>query len=170
MLSYVNRLPELNFGKLMEVYEDGNRESGAELYPEEGPEQQLLFAEQNFYQFLAETFFKTPGAVYALWVENSQYVSALRLEPYRDGLLLEALETRPDRRRQGYASRLMAQVLADKAGQRIYSHIRKGNVASVKTHVNAGFRKILNYSVYVDRSVNQDCETYCFEGENQNGL
>lgn len=170
MVSYVNRLSELNFGKLMEVYEEGNRENGAELYPEEGPEQQLLFAEQNFYQFLQETFFKTPGAVYALWVENGRYISTLRLEPYRDGLLLEALETRPDRRRRGYATRLMAKVLADKGGQRIYSHILKGNIASVKTHERAGFRKILDYSVYVDGSVNRACDTYCFEGESQNAL
>ncbi len=170
MISYVNRLSELNFGKLMEVYEEGNRENGADLYPEEGPEQQLLFAEQNFYQFLSETFFKTPGAVYALWEEDGRYISALRLEPYRDGLLLEALETRPDQRRRGYAGALMAQVLADKGGQPIYSHILKGNIASVKTHERAGFRKILNYSVYVDGSVNQDCDTYCFEGENRNGI
>ncbi len=170
MVSYVNRLPELNFGKLMEVYIEGNRENGAELYPEEGPEQQLLFAEQNFYQFLQETFFKTPGTVYALWVEDGRYISALRLEPYRDGLLLEALETRPDRRRRGYATRLMAKVLADKGGQRIYSHILKGNIASVKTHERAGFRKVLDYSVYVDGSVNRACDTYCFEGESQNEI
>ena len=152
MLHLATKLRELNFSQLMGVYEEGNLEN-AELFFSDLPRgQQILQAEQSFYQYLRESFFFTDGAVYAVWIENGQYVSALRLEPYEDGLLLEALETAPDQRRKGYAEKLLRAV-QEKFPQKIYSHVSKKNTASLHVHEKCGFQKILDYAKYIDGSV-----------------
>ena len=161
MLCVVKRMGELDFAALMEVYEEGNLENGEELWPELPEGLRLLNAEQAFHQYLRECFFKTAGARYALWVAEGRYVSALRLEPYQDGLLLEALETHPDHRREGYAGNLIQAVLAALPGEKIYSHVSKRNTASLKTHEKCGFQRILEHAVYADGSVLTSAYTYC---------
>ncbi len=163
MLYIANQLKELDFRQLMDVYEEGNLENAAQFYPHAPKEQWLLLAEQSFHQFLRECFFQTSGAFYAVWVENGTYVSALRLEPYRDGLLLEALETKPDSRRKGYAAALVNAVLARLGETKVYSHVGKRNTASLKTHEKCGFRRIQEYAVYADGSVLSSCCTFCSE-------
>ena len=152
MLHLAKQFHQLNFAQLMMVYEEGNRENGALLHPELPEGQQILQAEQSFYQYLRECFFRTQGAVYAVWLENGQYVSALRLEPYEDGLLLEALETAPCERKKGYAEKLIRAVQAQ-FPQKIYSHVHKKNTASLKVHQKCGFCQILDYARYIDGSV-----------------
>ena len=152
MLYLATKLQELNFGQLMAVYEEGNRENGAMFFPELSDGQRLLQAEQSFYQYLQEGFFAVSGAVYALWVENGSYVSALRLEPYEEGLLLEALETAPTERRKGYAEELIRAV-QEQFSEKIYSHVSKKNTASMAVHEKCGFHKVLDYAKYIDGSV-----------------
>ena len=152
MLSIARNLGQLSFGKLMEVYLEANQEHGAELAPEETEERQLQLSEEDFYTYLHDSFFKKPDAVYCIWEEAGNYVSALRLEPYRDGLLLEALETAPKRRRQGYATRLMNAVLftlSEQGSVCVYSHVSKKNIPSLKTHQHCGFQIILDYAAYI---------------------
>ena len=117
MLCVVKRMGELDFAALMEVYEEGNLENGEELWPELPEGLRLLNAEQAFHQYLRECFFVTPEAVYCIWQEKGKYVSALRLEPYQDGLLLEALETAPHSRRRwaGWLRRSMRRPQAGSA-------------------------------------------------------
>ena len=154
MLIVANRLREITFGKLMDIYQEGNLENGRERWPNETAERQLALAEEDFRQYLRECFFPTPGAVYFVWQENGQYVSALRLEPYQDGLLLEALETRPTMRRKGFAAKLIKEMLLTlPKGTIVYSHVSKRNFASLKTHEVCGFEKMLDYAVYADGSV-----------------
>lgn len=162
MLHIARNLGQLSFGKLMEIYLDGNRENGVELAPEDTEERQLQLAEENFYTYLHDSFFKNPGAVYYIWEEAGDYVSALRLEPYNDGLLLEALETAPDKRRQGYAVKLIDAVLSELSEQGsvcAYSHVSKKNIPSLKTHQHCGFQIILDYAAYIDGSVNHRAYT-----------
>lgn len=154
MLQIVHSLKELKFSQLMEVYIEGNREKAKEGLS-------LLEAEQDFYQYLREVFFPTRGACYCLWEEEGRYISALRLEPYRDGWLLEALETRPDCRRRGYGQQLVRSVAALPEFSKIYSHIHRKNVPSLRLHEACGFEKILDYAVYINGSVNDHCVTYC---------
>lgn len=163
MLILARRMVDIDFSNLMEVYIEGNRENGDDQYPDLSEGQKLLQAEQDFYRFLTDVFFRTTGAVYAVWEEKGQYISALRLEPYRDGLLLEALETRPDMRRMGYGEKLICAVLAHFPDRRIYSHVGKRNAASLKIHEKCGFRRISDYAVYIDGSVNAYCCTLCRE-------
>ena len=154
MLQRFDSFRELDFSALMAVYEEGNRENAADRYPEESGYRGLALAEADFHQYLRECFFPTPGAFYCVWVEKGCYISALRMEPYQDGLLLEALETRPDMRRKGFAAQLIGSVLKSlPGGTKVYSHVSKRNVASLKTHAACGFEKILDRAVYADGSV-----------------
>lgn len=162
MLIIAKKMRDLAFGQLMEIYIEGNLEKGQELAPEETEARQIALGEQEFYQYLKQVFFRTLGAVYAVWEENGKYVSALRLEPYRDGLLLEALETAPEERRKGYATALIRAALAQTGDAKIYSHVAKWNTASLKTHEACGFQRILDHAIYADGSVNQRSVTLRF--------
>ena len=161
MLCVVKRMGELDFAALMEVYEEGNLENGEELWPELPEGLRQLNAEQAFHQYLRECFFVTPEAVYCIWQEKGKYVSALRLEPYQDGLLLEALETAPHSRRKGYAAALIKAVLETFGEKKIYSHVSKRNTASLRTHESCGFHRIADHAVYADGSVMQNHITFC---------
>ena len=166
MLYLAHSLSQLHFGSLMAVYGESNRENGREFWPEEPEMRQIQLAEEDFYRYLEQVFFQTPGAVYALWEEDGRYISALRLEPYRDGLLLEALETAPEQRRKGYAAALIQTVQTFLGeGAKLYSHVDKRNLPSLKVHETCGFRRIADYAVYVDGSVNQKMYTLCWDNK-----
>lgn len=166
MLIVAKSLAQLDFDALMEIYVEGNREHSAELWPEKPEEEQLILAKRDFRRYLEEQFFPQPGAVYAVWEAEGQYVSALRLEPNRDGLLLEALETIPEQRRKGYAVTLIRAVqswLREQGKGKVYSHVSKRNTASLRTHERCGFRRFLDYEVCFDGSVNPNAYTMLYE-------
>ena len=170
MLRIAKSFRELDFGKLMAVYEESNRESGGENFPDEPQARQLFLQEESFYQYLRQVFFATPGAVYALWETDGEYRAALRLEPYKDGLLLAALETPPAHRRKGYAKALIRAVLAHFPEKTVYSHVHKKNLPSLSVHELCGFRRISELSAYLDGSVNARCCTLCRKaGNHQSG-
>lgn len=162
MLCLADKLSKLTFSQLMAVYAEGNRENAEEFWPDLSENERLLRAEEAFYQYLKESFFKTPGAVYALWLQGGEYMAALRLEPYEDGLLLEALETHPEYRNRGFASDLLTAVL-EKFPGKIYSHVGKRNTPSLRVHQKCGFRTIKDYAVYIDGSVNTNAWTLCHD-------
>lgn len=166
MLKTYQRLSQLQFGQLMQVYAEGTQENGADHYPDLPPHQQILRAEQDFYEYLRTGFFTQDGDLYCIWQEGDQYVSALRLQRYQDGLLLEALETHPAYRRKGYAERLIRAVLEELRPQKLYSHIGHRNLASQGVHLKCGFRKISDHARYADGSVNSYCGTFLYEIKN----
>lgn len=163
MLTVAKSLRELDFGALMAVYVEGNRENGEDFYPHLSAEEQRLQAEQDFYAYLADCFFPAAGAAYYIWSEGGRYVSALRLEPYQDGLLLEALETCPEFRGRGYAKQLIRAVLETAEFEKIYVHISRRNTPSIAVHTACGFRKILDHAVYADGSLLRSSDTYLYE-------
>ena len=165
MLLEFEKLKDISFSKLMAVYEEGNKENAEEFWPDMEEGQRMLRAEQEFYQYLREVFFPTEQARYYVWEEQGVYLSALRLEPYRDGMLLEALETHPSHRRKGYAAKLIQAVQEACPNVKIYSHVGKRNTASLKTHEKCGFRRIADQAVYADGSVNSRSYTLCWEGK-----
>lgn len=165
MLIIARSIRQLRMGEMMEVYADSNQETALD-WPNLPPMFALELAEREFRQYLEEVFFRTPGAVCALWEENGRYVSALRLEPYRDGLLLEALETAPDHRKKGYAAALITAVqgwLREQGPVHLYSHIGKRNDASRRTHEKCGFQRISDHAVYISGSVDHRCATYRYD-------
>lgn len=170
MLNFYYRLQDMDFAALMAIYLEGNQENAADRYPQEPAACGIMLAEQDFYQYLRECFFPTPGARYAVWIENGEYVSALRLEPYQDGLLLEALETKPEKRHNGYAKALIRAVLQQlkaQGGTPVYSHVSKRNIASIRTHESCDFRRILDYAVYADGSVLTGSVTYRYDAADE---
>ena len=163
MLTIATRMHQLRFGQLMDVYAEGNRENGEEFFPDISAQEQIVRAEQEFYTYLVDCFFREKDAAYYIWSVDDRYVCALRLEPYRDGMLLEALETHPEYRGRGYAKQLIRAVLEITDYQKIYVHINRRNAPSIAVHTACGFRKILDYGVYVDGSVNHYTNTYLSE-------
>lgn len=161
MLRLFYQIKDLNFGKLMTLYWESNSLNAQELYSDLDRNTAILRAEEDFYRYLQEDFFRIPNAAYAVWEENGVYITALRLEPYQDGLLLEALETHPEYRNKGFAKRLIRGVLQhlEKQGSTVvYSHISKRNTASLKTHLSCGFQRVSEQAVYIDGSVtNRAC-------------
>lgn len=163
MLIIARTLSELDFDRLMEIYVEGCLERGQELYPDAQQPHQIRLGQREFHRYLKEQFFTKPGAEYAVWEAEGAYVSALRLEPYLDGLLMEALETAPEHRRKGYAEALIRTVLARRGRTKLYSHVGKWNAPSLAIHEKCGFRRIREYTVYADGSVNNRCCTMCHE-------
>ena len=162
MLKVAKQLNQLAFSKLMAVYTQSNQDNGAQYYPGKTASMQLMEAEQDFYAYLQESFFRERDNCYALWEDCGRYLSAVRLERYKDGYLLAGLETNPDHRRKGYASRLICEVcdyLHRNGEKRLYAHIEKDNTASLRTHEKCGFVKILDHAVYIDGSVSTDAVT-----------
>ena len=163
MLQFVRSVSHLKFDELMAIYQEGNREKAEEVYPDLPEAFGMLRAEQDFYQYLRDSFFRDPNAFYCLWSVDDRYVSALRLEPYRDGLLLEALETAPGHRRKGFALQLLSAVLESLPEGKVYSHVMKNNVPSLRLHEKCGFSKIADLAAYIDGSVNHRAVTLCYE-------
>lgn len=156
------RLRDINFEALMLVYEEGNVENGQYFYPMESPAEQLRLAKRDFYDYLQNDFFRVKGAVYWVLQVDNCYVSALRTEPFQDGYLLQALETAPDMRRNGYATRLLRSVIGEmeKTGSLpVYSHVSKSNLPSLKVHERCGFVKALDHAVYLDGSISSSAVT-----------
>ena len=162
MLYMFSAIKQIRFDQLMAVYLQSNTIDGAE-FAHLSVHQQILEGEQRHYAFLKE-FFQMPGSYCAVWAPEGQYEAALRTEPYKDGYLIEAVETRPESRRKGYAKSLLQQVLAWLEAQgvtTVYSHIDRRNTASVRLHRSCGFEVILDHAVYIDGSVDRQADTYC---------
>ncbi len=164
MLQIITSHAQLDFGQLMQVYHQSLLKSGRENNPDFDENRQLLEAEQDFYLFL-KSFLREKGSVCAVWISEGKYVSALRAEPYRDGVLIEGLETAPTCRRQGYAKLLLRGILEylnERGAEKIYSHIQRDNIPSIRTHLSCGFVCICDYAAYIDGSVDHKSSTYLF--------
>ena len=166
MLKVARSMSELPFDQLMEVYQETNIRSARRHWSENSPERAGAMAEYIFYDELQCGFFSIPDAMYCLWMVEGQCVSALRLEPWRDGWLLTALETSPAHRNQGYARALVQSVqgyLAQRGPVRLYSHIQSRNTASIHVHEQCGFRKFSDTARLLDGTVTSQMGTYLFE-------
>ena len=163
MLKICRAIDEVRFFELMHVYEEGIRFNARSFYPDQDENVALISSEQDFYQYLSEVFFAVENAFYAVWEINGHYVSALRMEPYKDGLLLEGLETAPDKRGKGYATLLLQQVL-NLVHMPVYSHVAKDNIYSIKTHNKCGFVQCLDHAEMIDGKLDKGMFTFLYSG------
>lgn len=157
---------ELDFEQLMSVYEEGNIMNGARLYPDESAMAQKQLAEQDFADYLRHSFFCQKEAAYYILADNAQYIAAARMEPFEDGYLLSALETRPGYRRNGYGRELvnnLVSVCSERGLLPIYSHVANTNIASINLHLQCGFRVHKDSARYLDGSVRTDSRTFIYE-------
>ncbi|MBQ8880855.1 MAG: GNAT family N-acetyltransferase [Oscillospiraceae bacterium] len=144
MLKLIFSMAELDAEQLLDVYKEHN------------------WDEVDFLSYLREDFFCQPGAFYAIWSEDAIYKSAVRLESYRDGLLLHSLETAPADRRKGYGYQLLSYLsdyLRTTECKAVYSHIEKHNKASLALHMKCGFEIISDSATYLDGTVTQYSNT-----------
>lgn len=165
MLKIIGKIGELNTHQLLDVYTQSHTDYGRKCLPELSSHEQLTRAQEDFLSYLREDFFQQKDAFYAVWIVDGIYQSALRLEPYRDGMLLQALETAPNARRKGYASSLIAEVLKNLQGssyKAVYSHVEKRNIPSLAVHKNCGFQKLSDSATYIDGTVTQKSCTLCY--------
>ena len=140
MLKLIYSMSELDSEQLLEIYKEHH------------------WDEWDFLSYLREDFFRQPNAVYAVWLEDSVYKSAVRLERCQDGALLHSLETAPNDRRKGYACKLLIGFLDHLKTtdcKRIYSHVNKRNSASLALHKKCGFKIISDTATYLDGTVTQ---------------
>ncbi len=164
MINYYHRMKDLDFDKLMDVYQETLIESATDLYAKLDHKEALLQARQDFYQYLQQIFFPTDGAFYVIYSVEANYYSAVRFEPYKDGLLLEAVETAPLHRRKGYARMLIQEAflhIQESGVKKVYSHVSKNNIASIRLHTDCGFVKISDSAVYIDGDVSNRSFTFC---------
>ena len=138
MLKICTCFSELDFEKLCRVY---------------GYDTDSHVKRNGLYDYLQEDFFSFKDAFYAVWIVNGEYVSALRMEPYEDGYLLEALQTVSSERNKGYARCLLETVLHCNRIDTVYAHIYKNNRASMSVHCACGFRQYLDYAKFIDGTV-----------------
>lgn len=135
-------LGELDMRRFLDIYEESTRENCEIFFPEDEPEAALIKGEAAFRDYLAE-FFAEPGNTCWVLEEDGIWVSALRLSLIEEGFYyLEALETRPDSRMKGYASKLIGEVvgrLKELGPFRICDCVSKRNIPSIKTHLGCGF-------------------------------
>lgn len=150
MLKVFHDHKELHIHNLFRVYEESLKQKAQH----EGCS--IIQAEDDFIFYLEEVFFSSPDAFYAVWTENARYVSALRIEPYEDGFLLSGLETAPDERSKGFATKLLLAVKEYATGTNrlpVYSHIHKGNSVSLALHRRCGFVQKSDFGRLIDGTV-----------------
>jgi ribosomal protein S18 acetylase RimI-like enzyme len=156
MLLIAVSMRQIQFSELMDVYHESNVLNGLEKYSDYPPDRQLLEVEQDFYQYLNSVFYGQKDSFCAIWEADGKYQSALRIEPYQDGSLLCALETRASARCRGYANALIVSLqkyLAEQGSGVLYSHVDKNNLPSLLLHQKCGFQITKDYAVYADGSV-----------------
>ena len=140
----IDAFSKLDKRRLMDVYAESNYENTDYFYPDMTDKKRAAeLVEEGFLDFLENEFFKREGSAYWILEDEDEWVSALRTSRIEEGLYyIEALETRPDSRRKGYAERLLGSVIDElkKSGPfRLCDCVWKKNEASVRTHLKCGF-------------------------------
>lgn len=136
---------DLDGARLMEIYREGNEENADELYPDIADRTAARErVEREFLNYLKTDFFSRGGREYWVLEDGGVWVCALRLYLVHSGLYyIEALETRPEYRRRGYAAELlnrMTDELKRGGAFRLCDCVSKRNIASLNTHFKCGFK------------------------------
>ncbi len=144
MLLKFNSFADLNTDQLMKIYIESNIENAPYFFPDEQDiHKAIQLYEEGFIEYLKDDFYSQVGRAYWVWAEGDQWVSALRTTFIHDDLYyIEALETKPEYRNQGYAEKLLLMVIEAFKAQgpfELCDCVSKRNIASLKTHLKVGF-------------------------------
>ena len=161
MMHFACYINDLSYGKIMTVYEESNLNKARVQYSDLDNNVAIHMVEQEFYTYLKDVFFQTEGAYCAVFEKNNQYCCIVRIEPYLDGVILAGLETAPEFRRMGFASRLYLELLTTLT-KPVYVHVEKKNYASILLHEKFGFSIIADFAVFLDGSRSEDAYTLCW--------
>lgn len=163
MLTIITNMADLRQEELLSVYAQSNREN-ARQYRNRDINEGILYAEQEFLDYLRDDFFRQKEAYLAIWQEYGTYVSALRLQPWEDGWLISGLETREDQRRHGFAEMLVKAVQDNQTPDTVlYSHVHRRNRASMTLHRKLGFVTIKDSARYLDGTVDGGADTLMYK-------
>ena len=147
MLLVITNYEEIDGRKLMDIYKESNLDNTDYFYPaEKNKDIAVKNVEDGFLDYLQNEFFIQNGSIYWVYEVDGMWVSALRTNLIKPGLLyIEAFETRPDQRKKGYASKLLAsivQVLKQIGPFKLCSCVNKKNEESLNVHLKFGFKKV----------------------------
>ena len=136
VLLRINKYNDLDKRKLMDIYSESNFENTDYFYPDERDKDKAVrMVEAGFMDCLKNDFYKKYEATYWILEENGIWLSALRTCLVKDSIFyIEALETRPDSRKRGYAAKLLNYVintLKNDGSVRLCSCVSKKNIASI---------------------------------------
>lgn len=155
MLKIISAMNQLDFEQLMCIYQESNQKKDKSNWE----------AEQTAYAYLQELFLDKRGFC-AIWDVAGHYVTALRIEKFKDAWLLTALETLPTARKRGYAKLLIREVVQYLKGNgigKLYSHVEKRNVISLAVHKACGFKEVLQHAELLDGTLTQRYVTLCID-------
>ena len=128
-------------------------------------ERDSLGDETAVYEFFLD-FFSQKNAFCAAWLEENTCCSVLRIQSFQGGVLVTGVETIPQKRRRGYACKLLSAVLdylKQRGIEKIYSHVDRKNIASIRLHEKCGFYKLRDTARLLDGSVTTKMHTLCKE-------
>ena len=143
LLVYHEMLKEEMYRMVHDVYIEASREIAKENHPELTDLTEAIKEEERYFveKFLGKFLSMNKNTYYVL-EEDGAWVSALRLTKLDGFCFMEALETPPEHRKKGYASKLIREVirhLEENEKVVIRSNVRKTNRASLATHKKCGF-------------------------------
>lgn len=159
MLLAIKELSQVSYSGMMALYEEDLLKTAKADYPALPAAEARMEAEQDFYAFLAEVFFRTGGACLFVWEVEGRWVSCLRTEPYLDGHLICGITTDPACRRMGYAQSLLQAVTGQIPGV-LYSHVEKSNAPSLALHKKCGFSQQLEYAEMLNGEILHNFYTF----------
>ena len=147
MLLIIKLPQEMDIPQLLAIYRESSLENCQGMYPEEPTmEAALARYESEFGAWMGGGFFEEePGRYWMVESANGVWVSTLRLFPMKEPRtwLVDGLETHPDHRKQGHASRLLTETiraLEEEHGDIVlFAGVGKRNIASLQTHLRSGF-------------------------------
>ena len=145
MIFKFSTFADLNTERLMKIYVESNTENAHYFYPDEPDLQKAIrLCEERFSEYLENDFYSQSGRIYWVLEENGQWVSALRTSFIKENIYyIEALETKPNCRKLGYAGKLLRSVakhLKTEGSFLLCSNVSKKNIPSLRTHIKSGFR------------------------------
>ena len=159
MLILAHNRDELRMTELAELYGNDLQVPWQDDLPEEPDAESLAQLRGEFTVYLSARFFSKPEILpgirpfYAVWEVEGNYVSALRVHVYSQGLSLEALCTAAGERGKGYATELLkatAAHLARLGHFDLYALVPKHGKQVQRILQSAGFVRILDYGTRQD--------------------
>lgn len=140
-----NKIEGINLDKLMDIYEESNREnlSMVESDPGEKTDKNILYQKvrESYKSYIKNEFLKDRKNRLAILIDGEKYLAGLRIYDEGNFYLLEALETNPIYRRMGYGERLVRGVLkALEKGKEIRAEVSVSNKKSLALHEKVGFK------------------------------
>ncbi len=163
MLKVIMNARELDICKLRDVYAESLGDHVSLADNKFFGNTDILRKQEQFYSD-TYAFLRDSHGFYGIWVENDNYVSAVRVERFLDGVLLSGLETAPKHRGQGFAKYLIGAVakhLAQQSVEKLYSHVSKNNGVSLSVHRACGFKVIGDGAIFLDGSASSCYVTLC---------